>query len=240
MSQTSQQKLLLLSASREGQTDYLEHTLPMMDAFLPSDVKEILFIPYAGFAMGYDAYEQKVSTALQGIKRKVISIHQFDDPVKAVENAQAIAIGGGNTFYLLKQLYDNELVDAIRKKVNAGTPYMGWSAGSNMAGLTICTTNDMPIVQPRSFNALALVPFQINPHYTDYQPPNHNGETRAERIYEYTCANPHRYVVGIPEGTALERQGDQLFLRGAKDGLIFRDGEGIKSIKAESNVSWLL
>ncbi|AUD79414.1 dipeptidase PepE [Kangiella profundi] len=240
MSQTSQQKLLLLSASREGQTDYLEHVLPMMDVFLPSEVKEILFIPYAGFAMGYDAYEAKVSQALQPIKRKVVSIHQFDDPVKAVENAQAIAIGGGNTFYLLKQLYDNELIDAIRKKVNAGTPYMGWSAGSNMAGLTICTTNDMPIVQPRSFNALALVPFQINPHYTDYQPPNHNGETRAERIYEYTRANPHRYVVGIPEGTALERQGNQLFLRGAKDGLIFRDGEGIKSIKADSNISWLL
>ena len=240
MSQTSQQKLLLLSASREGQTDYLEHALPMMDSFLPSSVSEILFIPYAGFAMGYDAYEQKVSTALQGIKRKVVSIHQFDDSVKAVENAQAIAIGGGNTFYLLKQLYDNELVDAIRKKVNAGTPYMGWSAGSNMAGLTICTTNDMPIVQPRSFNALALVPFQINPHYTDYQPPNHNGETRAERIYEYTCANPHRYVVGIPEGSALERQGDKLFLRGQKDGLIFRDGEGIKTIKADSDISWLL
>lgn len=240
MSYTSQQKLLLLSASREGQTDYLEHALPMMDAFLPSEVKVILFIPYAGFAMGYDAYEEKVSTALQGINRKVVSIHQFDDPVKAVEKAQAIAIGGGNTFYLLKQLYDNELVDAIRKKVNAGTPYMGWSAGSNMAGLTICTTNDMPIVQPRSFNALALVPFQINPHYTDYQPPNHNGETRAERIYEYTRANPHRYVVGIKEGTALERQGEQLFLRGQKDGLIFRDGEGIKTIKAGSNISWLL
>ena len=240
MSQSSQQKLLLLSASREGQTDYLEHALPMMDSFLPSSVSEILFIPYAGFAMGYDAYEQKVSTALQGLKRKVVSIHQFDDPVKAVESAQAIAIGGGNTFYLLKQLYDNELVDAIRKKVNAGTPYMGWSAGSNMAGLTICTTNDMPIVQPRSFNALALVPFQINPHYTDYQPPNHNGETRAERIYEYTRANPHRYVVGIPEGTALERQGDQLFLCGQKDGLIFRDGEGIKTIKADSDISFLL
>lgn len=240
MSHTSQQKLLLLSASREGQTDYLEHALPMMDAFLPSSVSDILFIPYAGFAMGYDAYEEKVSNALKGINRKVVSIHQFDDPVKAVEKAQAIAIGGGNTFYLLKQLYDNELVDAIRKKVNAGTPYMGWSAGSNMAGLTICTTNDMPIVQPRSFNALALVPFQINPHYTDYQPPNHNGETRAERIYEYTRANPHRYVVGIKEGTALERQGDQLFLRGQKDGLIFRDGEGIKTIKADSDISWLL
>lgn len=239
MSHTSQQKLLLLSASREGQTDYLEHALPMMDTFLPSSVSEILFIPYAGFAMGYDAYEQKVDSALQGINRKVVSIHQFDDPIKAVEQAQAIAIGGGNTFYLLKQLYDNELVDAIRKKVNAGTPYMGWSAGSNMAGLTICTTNDMPIVQPRSFNALALVPFQINPHYTDYQPPNHNGETRAERIYEYTRANPHRYVVGIKEGTALERQGDQLFLRGQKDGLIFRDGEGIKTIKAGSDISWL-
>lgn len=240
MSQTSKQKLLLLSASREGQTDYLEHALPMMDSFLPSSVKEILFIPYAGFALGYDAYEAKVNQAMQGINRKVVSIHRFDDPVKAVENAQAIAIGGGNTFYLLKQLYDNELVDAIRKKVSAGTPYIGWSAGSNMAGLTICTTNDMPIVQPRSFNALALVPFQINPHYTDYQPPNHNGETRAERIYEYTRANPHRYVVGIPEGTALERQGGQLYLRGTKDGLIFRDGEGIKSIKADSDISFLL
>jgi len=240
MSHASQQKLLLLSASREGQTEYLEHALPLMNSFLPSTVSEILFIPYAGFAMGYDTYEAKVGQALQSIKRKVASIHQFDDPVKAIEDAEAIAIGGGNTFYLLKQLYDNELVDAIRRKVNAGTPYMGWSAGSNMAGLTICTTNDMPIVQPRSFNALALVPFQINPHYTDYQPPNHNGETRAERIYEYTRANPHRYVVGIPEGTALERQGEQLFLRGTKDGLIFRDGEGIKTIKAESDISWLL
>ncbi|WP_251359259.1 dipeptidase PepE [Kangiella sp. TOML190] len=233
-------KLLLLSASREGQTAYLEHALPMMDSFLQPSISNMLFIPYAGFAMGFDAYEQKVNSALKAINKTVTSIHQFADPIKAVTEAKAIAIGGGNTFYLLKQLYDNELVDAIRHKVNSGTPYIGWSAGSNMGGLTICTTNDMPIVQPRSFNALGLVPFQINPHYTDYQPPNHNGETRAERIYEYTCANPDKYVVGIKEGTALERDGDKLYLRGTKDGLVFRDGEGIRTIKANSDVSWLL
>ncbi len=233
-------KLLLLSASREGQTGYLEHALPMIDGFLSKDIKKILFIPYAGFAMGYDAYENKVNEAIKAIDKKVTSIHQFNDPIKAVEDAEAIAIGGGNTFYLLKQLYDNELIDAIRRKVKTGTPYIGWSAGSNMAGLTICTTNDMPIVQPRSFNALGLVPFQINPHYTDYQPPNHNGETRAERIYEYTCANPDKYVVGIKEGTALEREGDKLYHRGTKNGLIFRDGEGIRTLKADSEVSWLL
>lgn len=233
-------KLLLLSASREGQTEYLEHALPMIDGFLPTEIKNVLFIPYAGFAMGYDAYEDKVNQTFSGINKKVTSIHQFDDPIKAVEQAEAIAIGGGNTFYLLKQLYDNELIDAIHKKVAGGMPYMGWSAGSNMAGLTICTTNDMPIVQPRSFNALRLVPFQINPHYTDYQPRNHNGETRAERIYEYTTANPSKYVVGIKEGTALERDGDKLYLRGKKDGLIFRDGEGVRMIKAGLDVSWLL
>ncbi|NVJ68480.1 MAG: dipeptidase PepE [Gammaproteobacteria bacterium] len=233
-------KLLLLSASREGQTGYLEHALPMIDGFLPQSINNILFIPYAGFAMGFDAYEQKVNQALAAIGKQITSIHQFEDPIKAVEEADAIAIGGGNTFYLLKQLYDNELIDVIRRKVNSGTPYIGWSAGSNMAGLTICTTNDMPIVQPRSFRALGLVPFQINPHYTDYQPPNHNGETRAERIYEYTCANPDKYVVGIKEGTALERCGNRLFLKGTKDGLVFRDGEGIRTIKADSDVSWLL
>ncbi len=234
------QKLLLLSASREGQTNYLEHALPMIDGFLPKAIKNILFIPYAGFALGYDAYEEKVNGALIGIDKTVTSIHRFTDPIKAVEEADAIAIGGGNTFYLLKQLYDNELLDAIRKKIAVGTPYIGWSAGSNMAGLTICTTNDMPIVQPRSFGALALVPFQINPHYTDYQPPNHNGETRAERIYEYTCANPDKYVIGIKEGTAVERDGGNLYLRGKKDGLVFRGKEAIRTIKAGSDISWLL
>lgn len=233
-------KLLLLSASREGQSGYLEHALPMIDKFLPVSVDEVLFIPYAGFAMGYDLYEQKVAAAFSAINKKVVSIHHLNDPIQAVEAAQTIAIGGGNTFYLLKQLYDNELIDVIRRKVNSGTPYIGWSAGSNMAGLTICTTNDMPIVQPRSFRALALVPFQINPHYTDYQPPNHNGETRAERIYEYTAANPDKYVVGIKEGTALERDGDKLYHRGEKTGLFFRDGEGIRTINANSDVSWLL
>ena len=132
--------LLLLSSSREGQTEYLEHALPMIDDFLSKDIKEVLFIPYAGFAMGYDAYEEKVNLPLQTIGKKVVSIHRFDDPVKAVQQADAVAIGGGNTFHLLKELYDNELIDAIRQRVDEGMPYMGWSAGSNVAGLTICTT----------------------------------------------------------------------------------------------------
>lgn len=236
----SNTKLLLLSASREGQTAYLQHALPMIDRFLPKSIDTLLFIPYAGFALGYDKYEDNVNQAISGIHKKVVSIHRFNDPVKAVEQADAIVIGGGNTFYLLKSLYDNELVDAIARKVKTGTPYIGWSAGSNMAGLTLCTTNDMPIVQPRSFKALALVPFQINPHYTDYQPPNHNGETRAQRIFEYVTANPNKYVVGIKEGTALERDGDRLYLRGSKNGLVFRHGETTRSLPANSDISWLL
>lgn len=236
----SDKKLLLLSSSREGQTDYLEHALPLIDDFLDKNIKSVLFIPYAGFAMGYDKYEDKVNQPFQTIGKKVISIHRFEDPVKAVEEADAIAIGGGNTFHLLKELYDNELIDAIRKRVDQGMPYMGWSAGSNVAGLTICTTNDMPIVEPRSFNALALVNFQINPHYTDYQPPNHNGETRAERIFEYVRANPHRYVVGTREGTALQLKNKKLTLVGDNPGLVFRDGEKTRPISCNTDISWLL
>ncbi len=153
--------------------------------------------------------------------------------------AQAIAVGGGNTFNLLHQLYQFDLIDVIRDHVNQGKPYIGWSAGSNIAGASIRTTNDMPIVEPQSFNALNLVPFQLNPHYTDHNPPGHNGETRAQRLAEFMVLNQEMPIVAIVEGTALKVEHDEMRLIGGEEGYIFKGGE--KSvITNESNLDHLL
>lgn len=217
-------KLLLLSSSRVEDTPYLEHALDMIEAHL-GDVKELVFIPYAGVTINYNEYTKMVQTALSEKQITVKGIHEFSDPVEAIKNAKSIAVGGGNTFRLLEQLYSNELVDVIRDKVNAGTPYIGWSAGSNVAGATIRTTNDMPIIEPPSFKALNLVNFQINPHYTDYTPPGHNGETREQRLQEFMMLNPTTHIVGIVEGTALKMENEKLTLIGGKSGYLFLAGE---------------
>ncbi|MGB1201825.1 MAG: dipeptidase PepE [Cognaticolwellia aestuarii] len=220
---SSQKKLLLLSSSRVGSTEYLTHALTMIEDHL-SGIKNILFIPYAGVTISYDEYTERVNNALSSINVNVVGIHQFEDPVAAVNSAQAIVIGGGNTFRLLAQLYDNNLITAIKNKVSLGTPYIGWSAGSNVAGLSIKTTNDMPIVEPKSFEALGLVDFQINPHYTDYNPPGHNGETREQRLQEFMVLSPDTTIVGIVEGTALKCTNENITLVGDTDGYIFKAG----------------
>ncbi|QOL24849.1 dipeptidase PepE [Thalassotalea sp. LPB0316] len=219
--------LLLLSSSRVEDTPYLAHAKGMISDHLGS-IKEVVFIPYAGVTITYDEYTDMVQTALKDQGIKVKGIHQFNDPVTAIEQAAAIAVGGGNTFRLLHQLYENKLVDAIQTKVSSGTPYIGWSAGSNVAGATIRTTNDMPIIEPPSFNALNLVNFQINPHYTDYTPPGHNGETREQRLQEFMVLNPTTHIVGIVEGSAIKMQGDHLKLIGGKEGFLFLNGEKTK------------
>ncbi|GHE82759.1 dipeptidase PepE [Thalassotalea profundi] len=223
---TSKKELLLLSSSRVGSTDYLAHALPMIKSHL-ADIDTVLFIPYAGVTINNDQYTQMVENALSSINVAVEGIHQYDDQVNAIETAQAIIIGGGNTFRLLEQLYNHDLIRTIKAKVEQGTPYIGWSAGSNVAGLSIKTTNDMPIVEPKSFNALALVNFQINPHYTDYTPPNHNGETREQRLQEFMVLSPDTLIVGIVEGTALQYKNSTITLLGnSKDsnGYIFKAG----------------
>ena len=216
-------RLLLLSNSRNAGQGYLEHALPLLQDFLGS-AQRVLFVPYAGVRMSYSDYAANVRERFEAIGYGLDSLHDADDVAAAVDQAEAIAVGGGNTFHLLRTLAEHDLLGRIRERVLDGLPYIGWSAGSNVAGPTIRTTNDMPIVEPPSFQALDLVPFQINPHYTDLQPPGHQGETRAERIEEFCVANPKMPVVGLPEGTTLRLEGGRLTFVGARQAFVFRHG----------------
>lgn len=216
-------QLLLLSSSRADNSEYLAPGIAHIDKIL-GDIRRVLFIPYAGISVGYDDYQQMVQSALSAIDVQVDSIHQFEDPNIAVNEAQAIMIGGGNTFHLLHQLYQNQVLELIREKVKSGMPYIGWSAGSNVAGQSIRTTNDMPIIEPPSFTALNLLPFQLNPHYTDFKPAGFHGETRDMRLNEFMLLNPHTPVVGLPEGSALLLQDNQLSYVGPSYGYLFVGG----------------
>lgn len=230
--------LLLLSSSRENASGYLEHALTMIKDHL-GDITQLLFVPYAGVSINYDQYTEMVQTALAPLGIKVTGIHTHENAKQAINNADAVAIGGGNTFHLLHQLYENDLIETIHDKVSQGMPYIGWSAGSNVAGLSIRTTNDMPIIEPKSFNALSLVDFQINPHYTGYNPPGHNGETREQRLAEFMVLNPDMPIVAIVEGTALKRNGDTLSLIGPSQGYLFKAGKK-SDIAAGADLSELL
>lgn len=218
--------VLMLSSSRQGDEAYLEHARALIFAHL-GDVRDLLFVPYAAVTQSYDEYVSAVANALP--ECNVVGLHTVDDPVTAInhakKNGQAIVVGGGNTFHLLSTLYANALIVPIKHAIADCTPYIGWSAGSNICGQSIRTTNDMPIIEPPSFDALDIVPFQLNPHYTDYQPPGHNGETRDQRLAEFTALNPTTPVVAIREGTALLLSENQLKLVGEKDGFIFLDNE---------------
>jgi dipeptidase E len=231
--------LLLLSSSRVDNTAYLEHAENHIKQHLGTNITEVLFVPYAGIAVGFDQYQQMVEKAFGKFGYQLKSLHQFTDLIQAVNNAQAIVVGGGNTFCLLKSLQDNQLIEAITKKVKQGTPYIGWSAGSNIATPSIRTTNDMPIVEPKSFNALNLVPFQINPHYIDGNPPGHNGETREMRLNEFLVINPNSKIVGIPEGTGLKISNNKLTYLGDKQGYLFDKLNGKRPI-TDTNLSFLL
>ena len=232
--------VLMLSSSRQGNEAYLEHAKSLIFTHL-GDIRDILFIPYAAVTQSYDNYVKAVELALPELK--ITGIHTLNNPIQAINNAQsngqAIVVGGGNTFHLLHTLYQQELIEPIQQAVTNGTPYIGWSAGSNICGQSIRTTNDMPIIEPRSFNALNLVPFQLNPHYSDYQPPGHNGETRDQRLAEFTTLYPTIPVVAIREGSALSLVDKQLTLVGEKDGFIFIGNEK-RSISPNDNLTQLI
>lgn len=229
--------LLLISASRADNTPYLEHARGWLADHVAK--RELLFIPYAGVTVSHQAYTDKVRDALAPVGINVRGIESFTDPRQAIDNAEAIAVGGGNTFVLLNALYRQGLLDPIRRAVQRGVPYAGWSAGSNIAGTSIRTTNDMPIVQPPSFNALGLVPFQLNPHYSDYTPPGFHGETRDQRLAEFTALDTHTPVVAIQEGSALAVQGAEMRLLGCKNGYVFH-GHNKHNLAAGSICSqWL-
>jgi dipeptidase E len=234
-------RLLLISNSTNPGEAYLEYPKKHIQTFLAKDnVDEALFIPYAAVTFSYDAYLDKVRQRFDEFGVEVRGIHKENNPVAAVEAAQAIVVGGGNTFHLLKNIRKSGIIEAVRKKVLNGTPYVGWSAGSNMACPTICTTNDMPIVDPESFEAFNLIPFQINPHYLDAHPEGHAGETREQRIEEYIAANPDRYVAGLREGCIFLLENGNLSLIGDKPVRVFKNGQKSVEIKCGEDFDFLL
>ncbi len=215
-------KALLLSSSRVHGGGYLDHAEAEIKTFLHG-VSRVLFVPYA--LQDRDGYANVARTKFEAMGFALDSIHDAADPKQAVEQAQAMFIGGGNTFRLLKTLYDLDLLDAIKQRAEADMAYMGASAGSNVAGLTIRTTNDMPIMQPPSFNALGLVPFQINPHYIDADPSStHMGETREQRLREYLEENTVP-VVAIREPAMLYLENGVVTLKGKAHARIFKRGQ---------------
>ena len=193
---------LLISASSYQDTGYLRHCKNWVKDFLGENGKEeILFIPYAGVRRTNDEYEQKVIDRLKN--KNIKSIHHYEDKISAIKNANSIAVGGGNTFMLLYTLYKLNLIEPIKEAVANGTKYFGWSAGANIAGKTMMTTNDMPIIMPKSFDSLNIFPYQINPHFISGKLAGHNGESREERLEEFLIANPKETIYALPEGTAL-------------------------------------
>lgn len=192
--------LLLISNSTMAGEAYLDYPKQNIADFLGTKAVKAVFIPYAGVTLGWDDYEARVRERFNEIGHYIVGIHKFDDPIKAIEDAEAIVVGGGNTWNLLRTVRDNNLIEPIRKKVLAGTKYIGWSAGSNLSCPTIKTTNDMPIIDPKGFDALDLIPFQINPHYLDKNPEGHGGETREDRILEFLEVNKDMTVAGLREG----------------------------------------
>lgn len=218
-------RLLLLSNSRNPGQERLAHAADVIREFLGAEVRRVLFVPFAVVSYPLDDYTAETRATFQALGYELDSVHQAADMPAAVEQAEAIAVSGGNTFALLRALHTRRLLTPLRERVLAGVPYLGWSAGANLACPTIQTTNDMPIVAVPDFSALGLLPFQLNPHYTEASLPNHGGETRAMRLREYCTANPEAVVVGLPEGSLLRVEGARLTLLGGVPVKVFRHGQ---------------
>ena len=231
--------LLLISNSTNAGEAYLKYPIAEIEKTL-AGVTEVVFIPYAAVTFSYEEYERKVQERFDEISIKVRSVHRALNKRNFVRHAQAIVIGGGNTFALLKKMQEEDLLDVIFRRVRAGVPYVGWSAGSNVTCPTICTTNDMPIVEPQSFRAIGLVPFQINPHYLDANPAGHAGETREQRILEYLEANRSRYVVGLREGCMIRIKDENIELIGSRTMRIFKKGIETYEVKPGDDISFLI
>ncbi len=234
-------KLLLLSNSTNPGEDYLGWPKQYMADFMKSTgAKKVLFVPFAGVTISYNDYEQRVAGVYKELGYELNSIHHEKQPIHAIMNAEAIAVGGGNTFYLVHMMHKLGIMKAIRERVLAGTPFMGWSAGSNVACPTLRTTNDMPIIEPESFNCLNLLPFQINPHYLDAHPEGHGGETRQQRIEEFLAANPDITVAGLREASLFWVNGERMDLLGRKPMRVFRYQQEPMEYEPGSDVSFLL
>ena len=233
-------RILLLSTSTVHGSGFLEYcTEEIADHF--QGCGSVLFVPYASpGGMSYDEYTDRVARQFAAIGLEVEGIHTRPEPALAVGEAAGLFIGGGNTFLLLRELYRQDLLRQIRRRVEEGMPYMGSSAGSNVAGLTIGTTNDMPIVHTPSFDALGLVPFNLNPHYLDPDPDStHMGETRQTRIQEFHMQNQEP-VIGLREGAWLRVAGPAMRLEGRSGARLFRHDREPEELAAGSDLSHML
>lgn len=235
-------QLLLISNSTNPGEAYLDWCKGHIAEFLRErEVKKVLFVPYAGVTISYDDYAARVAGVFATFGVEVFSIHTCAEPVQAVKEAACVVVGGGSTFHLVHELHRLKIMPILRERVLEGMPYMGWSAGSNTACPSMKTTNDMPIIEPESFNCLNVIPFQINPHYLDAHPAGHGGETREDRIKEFMVLNPDMYVAGLREATALLVIDDNMQLIGrAKPMRVFKQGCEAQEFEIGSDINFLL
>ena len=224
--------LLIASTSTLHGGNYLDYLLPEITLHF-AQCKTILFVPYARpGGISHDDYTLKVKTFFALLNKEVRGLHEFNDPTEAIQKAEGIFTGGGNTFLLVTQLHQNNQMQTLKKAIENGTPYLGTSAGSNICGLTMQTTNDMPIIYPPSFETLGAIPFNLNPHYLDADlQSKHMGETRETRIKEFHQFNSQP-VIGLREGSWLDVKGDLIVLKGELSARLFRQNQ--EAIEVES------
>lgn len=229
--------IIIASTSTLHGGNYLEYILPTLQLHF-KNCKTLLFIPYARpSGISHEEYTQKAAEVFSSINIKVKGIHEFENPQDAVKNAEGIFTGGGNTFLLVTQLYKNNIMQLLSETVKNGTPYLGSSAGSNICGLSMQTTNDMPIIYPPSFQTLGLIPFNLNPHYLDADlQSKHMGETRETRIKEFHAFNTIP-VLGLREGSWLEVKGEKITLKGDLSARLFKQNENPIELEPESDLS---
>ena len=232
--------LLVVSTSTVHGSPYLSYIMSEVQDFF-RDVDEIIFVPYARpSGVSWESYSAKAAAAFAEAGMNLRGLETFADPVAAIREAKGVFTGGGNTFVLLKELYDSGVLDVLRHKILDGMPYMGTSAGSNITGMTIGTTNDMPIVYPPSFEALGVLPVNINPHYLDPDPDSkHMGETRETRIFEFHTMN-NQPVIGLREGSWLEIRNEKALLKGALSARLFSQGKDPEELSPNTDISFLL
>ncbi|HLA55266.1 MAG TPA: dipeptidase PepE [Flavobacterium sp.] len=231
--------LIIASTSTLHGGDYLEYIMPELEIHFAA-CKTILFIPYARpGGISHDEYTGKVKSVFAKMNKDVVGLHEFESPIEAIEQAEGIFTGGGNTFVLVTQLYKNKVMTVLADALKKGTPYLGSSAGSNITGLTMQTTNDMPIVYPPDFRTLGMIPFNLNPHYLDADlQSKHMGETRETRIKEFHAFNSVP-VLGLREGSWLAVKGEKIILKGALSARLFRANQETVELESGSDLSWI-
>jgi len=231
--------LIIASTSTLHGGDYLEYLLPTL-AIHFKNCETIVFIPYARpGGMSHEEYTDRVRVAFVKIDKKIIGLHEFENPIEAIEKAEGIFTGGGNTFLLVTQLYQNNVMEVLAKTIEKGTPYLGSSAGSNITGISMQTTNDMPIIYPPSFKTLGAIPFNLNPHYLDPDlQSKHMGETRETRIKEFHAFNSLP-VLGLREGSWLDVKGNQIILKGILTARLFRQNQNPEELAPETDLGFL-